>query len=462
VPARLSCGALGDINKDGTIDVKDKAMLVEMVKKDSKFSLEQRRRGDINGDGKRSVYDISLLIGFTSGENTKFPGCLRYRELSEQNIATASTAQINLVCGALGDVNGDGYIETSDAQMIQNYSIGKAVLSSDQKTRADVNRDGDIDFDDTVEITKYLNKESSSFSGCTKGSGEVSISLIDATNQTIESGTKDVLLAKYQFSAGNFGEDVSVVSVNLPLYHLGNDKMLLSNCYLHANGEILGGSSAGKVNPRAGSSSGSTYAFNVDNSLALSKGGLVIVQLRCDVGGTDISGTRYYWGLSSATASNSRFVGKISKQPIKTSIEENSGPLLLVMPEKIVATPTITVVSPNGGEVLVRGEVYEIKWTSSNVPKFNVQYINEDTGVRLFIINNVTGNTYSWIVPETIDDGLYRMKVDYAIPGGGTVSDSSDSTFTIGSVASNIDLFNHSNIASPYTMLQRLFGWGLD
>lgn len=56
----------------------------------------------------------------------------------------------------LGDVNGDGYIDSADAMLCLRYSVGLAKeLTEEQEKAADVNKDGFVDAGDAIKILRY-------------------------------------------------------------------------------------------------------------------------------------------------------------------------------------------------------------------------------------------------------------------------------------------------------------------
>ena len=56
----------------------------------------------------------------------------------------------------LGDVNGDGYIDSADAMLCLRYSVGRAKeLTEEQEKAADVNKDGFVDAGDAIKILRY-------------------------------------------------------------------------------------------------------------------------------------------------------------------------------------------------------------------------------------------------------------------------------------------------------------------
>lgn len=63
----------------------------------------------------------------------------------------------------LGDVNGDGNINLTDASLIMQYYNGIQELNSNQLQNADVNNDGSVNLVDVRLIMKYYNKEIQNF-----------------------------------------------------------------------------------------------------------------------------------------------------------------------------------------------------------------------------------------------------------------------------------------------------------
>ena len=55
----------------------------------------------------------------------------------------------------LGDLNTDGTLTSSDTILLQDYLLGRSVLTNDQKQQADLNQDGVIDGFDLA-LLKHL------------------------------------------------------------------------------------------------------------------------------------------------------------------------------------------------------------------------------------------------------------------------------------------------------------------
>ena len=107
--------------------------------------------------------------------------------------------------------------------------------------------------------------------------------------------------------------------------------------------------------------------------------------------------------------------------------------------------PSITVLSPNGGEVWPVGSTQVIKWNNTSGGPVNLTLSNYLScwntepacmapAVLYQLANNVSGSTYNWTTGKTasggdIPAGEYKVTVSSATSG--SVTDQSDSAFTI-------------------------------
>ncbi len=96
----------------------------------------------------------------------------------------------------------------------------------------------------------------------------------------------------------------------------------------------------------------------------------------------------------------------------------------------LVHTPRITVLTPNGGENLITGEIVSITWTSKFVSTVNVDYSTDNGATWSSIATNLPASpgTCSWTVPD-LSSSLALVRVVEATSA--SASDVSDATFQI-------------------------------
>ena len=105
--------------------------------------------------------------------------------------------------------------------------------------------------------------------------------------------------------------------------------------------------------------------------------------------------------------------------------------LLLSVVTTISFAQNITIVSPNGGEILQGCTPFTITWTESGTSNFyDIDYSpnNGVTWVSVATAFNTTGGSYSWIVPN-ISSNQFKIRVtDNNTP---STFDESDAVFTV-------------------------------
>ena len=100
-------------------------------------------------DGK-TVYTAKAAFDGTEYEDTQ---TVVIPKIVDSDVPTDSDKPIEV--GLLGDVNGDGDIDSADALIILRASIQLEKLTDDQRLLADVNGDGEIDSSDALEVLRY-------------------------------------------------------------------------------------------------------------------------------------------------------------------------------------------------------------------------------------------------------------------------------------------------------------------
>jgi hypothetical protein len=99
---------------------------------------------------------------------------------------------------------------------------------------------------------------------------------------------------------------------------------------------------------------------------------------------------------------------------------------------KVSPTPSITVLSPNGGEVWEAGKTYDITWTSLGIDKVYIGLLIGDQLLSEYVIaSNISASLgkYTWTIPANQPlSSKYKISIRAY---GGIVFDLSDNYFSI-------------------------------
>jgi hypothetical protein len=127
-----------------------------------------------------------------------------------------------------------------------------------------------------------------------------------------------------------------------------------------------------------------------------------------------------------------------------------------------VPSTTVTVLSPNGGEVIPSGSTYSIQWSAPpGAVKFTLRYSINNGSTWKLIAKNVTGTSYNWTVPKPNNNKTNCLVKVIGFNSSGTKvgEDISDSTFTIEVVKVTLpdggEVLHQSN---PWTITWRTNG----
>ena len=119
----------------------------------------------------------------------------------------------------------------------------------------------------------------------------------------------------------------------------------------------------------------------------------------------------------------------------------------------------VTLLVPNGGEIWVRGQSYDIKW-STNADKINLELFDGDNKDQT-IATGLRGEdgAYAWQIPVTvIQRASYKVRASVASENGDYIVayDDSDGRFVIGSSGSRFDT-GRKMLANIFESIKKLF-----
>jgi hypothetical protein len=126
-------------------------------------------------------------------------------------------------------------------------------------------------------------------------------------------------------------------------------------------------------------------------------------------------------------------------------------------------TSSITVLAPNGGNILTKGETQKIRWDNDESSSNNtyIELVPASYGIgdisAYSIVNNLSSSTFYWEVGKglynmIVPDGRYKIRVCDLIPGhtGSYRCDESDSSFKIISEPAPVISCSISNNTEQY------------
>lgn len=151
----------------------------------------------------------------------------------------------------------------------------------------------------------------------------------------------------------------------------------------------------------------------------------------------------YYWFIANVNSSNCRFRVSQVSNPTITDVSNTTFTIN-------ANTANITIVQPNGGEVLTGGVTYQIHWNSSFVSgyyRIQVSYTNGASWTTL--ASNISNSGYyNWLVPNQSQSNCLIKVSDY---NDTTVFDQSDASFSVAQTTPSITNVN-PNGAEVFTV----------
>lgn len=121
-----------------------------------------------NGSGVDMRNGVAVLTMKKSGASQSITSAPKAIATKDANGALSPITKPNVTDDpyggyALGDVNGDGKINATDALLVLRSFAKKITLTPEQTLRADVNRDNKVNATDALKILRYFAKKITSF-----------------------------------------------------------------------------------------------------------------------------------------------------------------------------------------------------------------------------------------------------------------------------------------------------------
>lgn len=157
--------AYGDINRDGKVNSSDARLAIQAATGIVTLDEEQTMLGDVTGDGYINSSDSSAILKYAAG-------ILDHFEVEENGPPVYFPASAKYVSRyTYGDVNRDGRVDETDADLIAAFCRGEIPLDAEQQALARVtaygseSSGGTVSDADVKDIVKYLNGEPKGWAG---------------------------------------------------------------------------------------------------------------------------------------------------------------------------------------------------------------------------------------------------------------------------------------------------------
>ncbi len=218
-------------------------------------------------------------------------------------------------------------------------------------------------------------------------------------------------------------KSIFISTMVLLIYTSGS---LFSSPNLIMNHELQQGISLSVLAPNGGEriKAGSSYTVTWSSAFTSS----VTINISFDNGNvwyniattSGLSGS-FIWTVPAITSESCKL--KITDNNNPSNVDESDGVF-------VIYQPTVTVISPNGGEILPAGNITEILWSSDELEKVNLEYSINNGLTYTAVATEITASDgrFSWSVP-LIDSEVCRIRVSDNANSG--ISDVSDQSFSI-------------------------------
>jgi hypothetical protein len=455
---------------------------------------------DYNGSQIDYGYDTSFLVStFPAGssvlklygqkESAVFTGGVLIIKFDDGTSVSASVpAQTTtvltkpLVCGNLGDVNGDGVISQADIDALRQVVLNNSPVADG---RQDVNGDGKVTTLDIAYITGYLNGTQTTFPGCANSSAQPTITVLSPNGGEIFVIGNNYQI-KWQSSGSGADQNVEIdlerkTATDSQFWNVGTIATgqpgtgtyqwhVAANDIAGAQYKILiGRNLASGLGPVAESNSftiaaptRTQHSISYVQAYAEDKN-VIHAGEQSIIYGSGLASAQYVMingqsvpALHSYDTSMS-FIAPTTLQNGTASIyvgdqtlwTSNSITVQTVGSTIALGTSTassITVTSPNGGESYTSGQSVTATWNSTGGDTVALYLSYPDGGVCYIGTTGSDAGRYSFNptnykcpnIPMTISSGQYKVNLylhkngeSDAYAGTGVAQDKSDNYFTI-------------------------------
>ncbi len=160
-PTPSICKDYGDVDLNGTVNATDTNLMLRYIVGSATFSSEQKKRADVNGDGKINVVDSILIQQYISKRITAFPVCNKPTStptlIPSSSSSSIKTTNVCTVCTA--DINKDGVVNLTDWKAITPVCYGRSTTTTPSCINADIDKSGTVNSVDLNCVARNYGKK---------------------------------------------------------------------------------------------------------------------------------------------------------------------------------------------------------------------------------------------------------------------------------------------------------------
>ncbi len=427
-PANKVC----DINKDGKVDISDVILIQRIV-----LGL------DPVPDFVISTSITTAVLSPNGGEKWEI-GKTYEIKWSAENIPSTNKFQV-----VLNKTTGEVYTHVSDLLSSSARNFYWTIPSN--ITPANYYHIGINLWDTSKNIINTSDSSDAPFSvvavATTAPNLSISLSSATALSKQVVMGSINNSLATFRFS-NTVAEPIKINSLTITsVSSSGYTVPSFANLRIYSGSTMVGG-------PIEGSSLGNgswKYVFYFATPPVVTQTSSLDLEVKGDVNsyesGGSQSGASYNFQFTSATGfgQNSNLSANIVGSAVGNAMTVVAA----------TSTPSITVLSPNGGEVWTVGQQNKIQWTMSSLKgRVYIQllkggtYVQDITYIDYYSTVDSSVQTYQWQIPTNFtdrNDNDYKIRVAI-FSSAGNITDESDAPFSIvAGLSANAQKLDYNN-----------------
>ncbi|NOR45885.1 MAG: hypothetical protein GQ534_09895, partial [Candidatus Delongbacteria bacterium] len=144
----------------------------------------------------------------------------------------------------------------------------------------------------------------------------------------------------------------------------------------------------------------------------------------------------HYSDIDASTSSDGSYIWNIPTDILGADFQVRISSLIIPDLANDISTGYFTisdatrVITPNGGELLIAGDFYDINWVDILTEDIKIELFQDDIFNSIIAESTPSDSSYSWFIPYGLQGSNYKVKIS-SITSPATYNDMSDGNFSI-------------------------------